>query len=322
MLLGPAEQGFSIAKRAKYALHMIKKANIKKQELDKEAWSWGGAGSGALSYGSTGAMIGSMILPGWGTAIGGGLGALLGGVMGGLGGGEAEPTTEAGTAGAEKMPAFDANELAWLKAKNIDPQALATGKPGVGAAGGSNVASGSSNYGMQNDLLQKATGMTGSQLEAMSRYAQNQRMTRSFLRRVTRGTEFAGADLGSYTPEQIATLPPEIQPTARRMVEMRQARTSAAGGRGLAQYSSGFNLQVPAATGQSSMPGTTTPLTPGVAPAAPAVPTMTMPGQLAVGNPVAAPNSALSGANSFVQGEHRSTLSDDSSATSAAQSVV
>lgn len=39
-------------------------------------------GSGAISGGATGAMIGSQIMPGYGTAIGAGVGAIGGGVMG------------------------------------------------------------------------------------------------------------------------------------------------------------------------------------------------------------------------------------------------
>ena len=50
------------------------------------AWDWGSAGGGAAS----GALMGSQVMPGWGTAIGGLLGGLGGGMMGG-GGQPAEP---------------------------------------------------------------------------------------------------------------------------------------------------------------------------------------------------------------------------------------
>jgi len=51
---------------------------------EEEGFSWGGAGQGALQYGTTGAAIGTKILPGWGTAVGGVVGALAGGIAGGL----------------------------------------------------------------------------------------------------------------------------------------------------------------------------------------------------------------------------------------------
>jgi len=50
---------------------------------DEDGFDWGSAGSGALRYGASGAAIGTKILPGWGTAIGGAIGAIAGGIAGG-----------------------------------------------------------------------------------------------------------------------------------------------------------------------------------------------------------------------------------------------
>ena len=52
---------------------------------EEDDWDWGGAGGGAVTYGATGAAIGTKILPGWGTAVGGAVGVVAGGVAGGLG---------------------------------------------------------------------------------------------------------------------------------------------------------------------------------------------------------------------------------------------
>ena len=52
---------------------------------DDDDFDWGGAAQGAASYGMSGAAIGTKILPGWGTAIGGGLGAIAGALIGGFG---------------------------------------------------------------------------------------------------------------------------------------------------------------------------------------------------------------------------------------------
>jgi len=53
------------------------------QEEEDDGFDWGGAGSGALQYGVTGAALGTKVMPGIGTAVGAGIGALLGGLQGG-----------------------------------------------------------------------------------------------------------------------------------------------------------------------------------------------------------------------------------------------
>ncbi len=52
-------------------------------EEEEDEFNWGGAGSGALQYGVTGAALGTKVMPGIGTAVGAGVGALLGGLQGG-----------------------------------------------------------------------------------------------------------------------------------------------------------------------------------------------------------------------------------------------
>ncbi len=61
--------------------------DVQQQNIDSEA-SWeaqaAGAARGALSGGGTGAVIGSKLLPGWGTVIGAAGGAVIGGLGGWL----------------------------------------------------------------------------------------------------------------------------------------------------------------------------------------------------------------------------------------------
>ena len=52
-----------------------------------DGFDWGGAGMGAVKYGSSGAAIGTKIMPGYGTAIGAGIGIIAGGLAGGYGNG-------------------------------------------------------------------------------------------------------------------------------------------------------------------------------------------------------------------------------------------
>ena len=65
------------------------------------------AASSALSWGGSGAALGSMILPGWGTAIGGGLGLLAGGVKGWLDG-DGASQEDISNAAAEQRAKLDA----------------------------------------------------------------------------------------------------------------------------------------------------------------------------------------------------------------------
>jgi hypothetical protein len=61
-------------------------AAVDEEEQD-EGFDWGGAGMGAVKYGSSGAAIGTKIMPGYGTAIGAGIGIIAGGLAGGYGSG-------------------------------------------------------------------------------------------------------------------------------------------------------------------------------------------------------------------------------------------
>tara|TARA_R100001163_G_C5047542_1_gene184706 strand:- start:1112 stop:1525 length:414 start_codon:yes stop_codon:yes gene_type:complete len=100
---------------ASVARHSPKQVSAKKDDTNVA-----GIATGAASGGLTGAEIGSAILPGWGTAIGGAIGAIGGGVMG------AKSSAEGAMADAASVPdKYDktkktykaARELAAKKAK-------------------------------------------------------------------------------------------------------------------------------------------------------------------------------------------------------------
>ena len=84
------EYGRLLAATNEQMIKGLGKAGSAINDLVSDGPNWGGAAKGAMSLGTTGALIGSMVAPGPGTAIGGGIGVAAGGIAGALGVGFAD----------------------------------------------------------------------------------------------------------------------------------------------------------------------------------------------------------------------------------------